>query len=170
MLQPDGALDRAAMAKIVFSDPERRAALERIVHPLVGARSHALIEAAPEGAVVVYDVPLLAETMHTTRLGGHDFDAVVVVEAPRAVRVRRLVARGVPDWDAEARIASQASDEERRALADHVITNDGTLADLQDAGGRGLDRADRMSRPSRQATQNSLPSGSSITMWPSSGP
>jgi dephospho-CoA kinase len=130
VLQPDGALDRAALATIVFSDPERRAALERIVHPLVGARSHALIEAAPEG-VVVYDVPLLAETMHTTRAGGHDFDVVVVVEASHEHRITRLVARGVPDWDAEARIASQATDAERRALADHVIPNDGTLADLE---------------------------------------
>jgi dephospho-CoA kinase len=133
ILQADGALDRAAMAAIVFTDPERRTALEAIVHPLVGARSAELIAAAPAGAVVVYDVPLLAETMHTTRSGGHEFDVVVVVEAPAETRIPRLVARGIPEWDAEARIASQASDEERRALADHVLVNDGSLAELEAA-------------------------------------
>jgi dephospho-CoA kinase len=133
VLRPDGSLDRAAMAAIVFADPERRRALEAIVHPLVAARSAELLAAAPEGAVVVYDVPLLAETMRTTRAGGHGFDAVVVVTAPRGVRVARLEARGLTAADAEARIDAQASDAERLALADHVVDNGGALEELDAA-------------------------------------
>ena len=133
VLRDDGSLDRPTMAAIVFSDPERRRALEAIVHPLVAARSAELLAAAPAGAVVVYDVPLLAETMSTTRSTGHGFDAVVVVTAPRDVRVRRLVGRGLSAADAEARIDAQASDEERLALADHVVDNAGSLDDLDEA-------------------------------------
>jgi len=130
VLAPDGTLDRAALAAIVFSDPERRAALEAIVHPLVAQRSGQLIAAAPAQAVVVYDVPLLVELVQRGQRSTDEYDAIVVVEAPEDVRVERLVARGLPEWDAEARIASQASDEDRRALADHVIVNDGTLEEL----------------------------------------
>ena len=130
ILSADGTLDRAALAKIVFSDPERRAALERIVHPLVALRSGQIIAAAPPQAVVVYDVPLLAELVVKGQRTTDEYDHVVVVEAPVETRIPRLVARGLPDWDAEARIASQCTDEERRAIADHVIVNDGTLAEL----------------------------------------
>lgn len=133
VLTPEGALDRPAMAALVFSDPERRLALEAIVHPLVAERAAALLAAAPADAVVVYDVPLLAETMRTTRADGHGFDAVVVVTAPREVRVARLVARGLAAADAEARIDAQASDEERLALADRVIDNGSGLDDLDRA-------------------------------------
>lgn len=128
VLRPDGSLDRAALAAIVFADAERRAALEAIVHPLVGRRSQELLDAAPPGAVVVYDVPLLAETAALGR--ADDFDAVVVVVAPLETRVERLVARGLTEADARARIAAQASDEQRLALADHVIDNGGGLAEL----------------------------------------
>jgi dephospho-CoA kinase len=123
VLTPDGRLDRAAMATIVFSDPERRHALEAIVHPLVGERSAALLAAAPPEAVVVYDVPLLAESVGTGRDRTGEFDAVVVVEAPLEVRLTRLVARGVAEADAWSRIAAQAGDAERRA-------NDADLATL----------------------------------------
>jgi dephospho-CoA kinase len=133
VLRDDGSLDRPAMAALVFSDPERRRALEAVVHPLVAARSAELLAAAPADAVVVYDVPLLAETMGTTRATGHGFDAVVVVTAPRDVRVRRLVERGLSAADAEARIDAQAGDGERLALADHVVDNGGSLADLDAA-------------------------------------
>jgi len=133
VLRADGSLDRPAMAALVFSDPQRRRALEAIVHPLVAARSTELLAAAPADAVVVYDVPLLAESMRTTRAAGHGFDAVVVVTAPRDLRVRRLVGRGLTAADAEARIDAQASDEERRAIADHVVDNSGTLDDLDEA-------------------------------------
>lgn len=130
VLTADGSLDRAAMAGIVFADPERRRALEAIVHPLVGQRSAELIAAAPTGAVVVYDVPLLAESAGTGRDRTGEFDAVVVVEAPLEDRVVRLVARGLTEDDARARIAAQATDEQRRSLADHVIANDADLAAL----------------------------------------
>lgn len=130
VITPDGRLDRPAMAAVVFADEERRRALEAIVHPLVGARSAELIAAAPADAVVVYDVPLLAESAGGA-LGRVDgFDAVVVVEAPLAARVERLVARGLSEADARARIAAQADDEARRRIADHVVANDGDLADL----------------------------------------
>jgi len=133
VLLDDGSLDRAGMAAIVFADADRRRALEAIVHPLVAQRSAQLLAAAPSGAVVVYDVPLLAETLRTTRADGHGFDAVVVVTAPREVRVARLVGRGLPAADAEARIDAQTSDDERLAIADHVVDNSGTLDDLDAA-------------------------------------
>ena len=132
-LTPEGALDRPAMAALVFADPARRAALEAIVHPLVAQRSAALLASAPADSVVVYDVPLLAETMSTTRAGGHEFDVVVVVTCPRDVRVQRLVGRGLSQDDAERRIDAQATDEQRLALADLVVDNSGSLADLDRA-------------------------------------
>ncbi len=133
VLRPDGALDRAALAAVVFTDPERRAALEAIVHPLVGARSAQLLAAAPADAVVVYDVPLLVESAGGALGRTGEFDAVVVVEAPLETRVRRLVGRGLTEGDARARISAQATDDARRAIADHVIVNDGDLADLTTA-------------------------------------
>ena len=133
VLTPDGALDRAGVAAIVFANPARRAALEAIVHPLVARRSAELLAAAPEGAVVVYDVPLLAESAGTGRDRRGEFDEVVVVEAPLETRVARLVARGLTEADARARIVAQASDEQRRAIADHVVVNDGDLAALDAA-------------------------------------
>jgi dephospho-CoA kinase len=133
VLTPEGALDRPAMAALVFADADRRAALEAIVHPLVGRRSAQLLAEAPQDALVVYDVPLLAESAGG-RLGRTpDFDAVVVVEAPLETRVARLVGRGLAEADARARIAAQATDEERRAIADHVVVNDGDLASLDAA-------------------------------------
>jgi dephospho-CoA kinase len=130
VLTLDGALDRPAMAAIVFADAGRRSALEAIVHPLVGRRSAQLLAEAPADALVVYDVPLLAESADS-RLGrASEFDAVVVVEAPLEDRVARLVARGLTERDARARIAVQATDEQRRAIADHVLVNDGDLAHL----------------------------------------
>lgn len=130
VLRADGSLDRAEMASIVFADPERRAALEAIVHPLVGRRSAELIAAAPAGAVIVYDVPLLAESLGTGRDRSTEFDTVVVVEAPLEDRVARLVLRGLTEADARARIGAQATDEQRRAIADHVLDNSGDLAHL----------------------------------------
>jgi dephospho-CoA kinase len=129
----DGSLDRAALAAIVFTDPVRRSALEAIVHPLVAAESAALLDSAPESAVVVYDVPLLAESGVLDDDSGRRFDTVVVVTAPLEVRVERLVARGMSEQDARARIDAQASDEQRRALADHVVDNSGDLTDLDAA-------------------------------------
>jgi dephospho-CoA kinase len=121
----DGALDRPALAAIVFADESKRAVLNAIVHPLVGQRTAELSVAAPREAVVVYDIPLLVESDMAA-----GFDLVVVVQASVEVRLLRLRERGMAETDARERMAAQASDEQRRAVADVVIENDGSLADL----------------------------------------
>lgn len=122
----DGTLDRAKLGAIVFADPDRRAALNAIVHPLVGALMAEWADAAPEGGIVVYDIPLLVE-------GGADrgYAAVIVVDADEEVRYARLQAdRGMSRADAAARMAAQASRRERLEAADYVIANNGSLEDL----------------------------------------
>jgi dephospho-CoA kinase len=129
VLTADGALDRPALAAVVFADPAARSRLDGIVHPLVRRRATELELAArqaDQSAVVVHDVPLLVETGQAA-----SYDLVLVVEAPEAVRVPRLVARGLPEDDARARIAAQATDEQRRAVADVVLRNDGTPEQLR---------------------------------------
>jgi len=127
VLTPDGSLDRAALGRTVFAHSDRREALEQIVHPYVARRSAELIAAAPPDAVVVYDVPLLVEKGLAA-----GFDLVVVVLAEAEERVRRVsAARGLPAADVRARIATQATDEQRRAVADVVLDNDGDLAALE---------------------------------------
>jgi dephospho-CoA kinase len=125
VLTPDGALDRPALAAVVFADPSARARLDGIVHPLVRARAVELIAALPDDAVVVQDIPLLVETGQAGA-----FDLVLVVEAAPETRVDRLVRRGLTEEDARARIAVQATDDQRRAVADAVMVNDGTPEDL----------------------------------------
>jgi dephospho-CoA kinase len=125
VLASDGSLDRPGLAAVVFADPQARRRLDGIVHPLVRARAGELEAAAPADAVVVHDVPLLAETGQ-----GSSYDLVVVVEADPAVRVARLVQRGLTADDARARIAVQATDEQRRAIADVVLDNSGTPEQL----------------------------------------
>jgi dephospho-CoA kinase len=128
VLRPDGALDRPALGRIVFGDPSARARLERIVHPLVRARSVEIVASADPAAVIVNDVPLLVENDLQAA-----YEIVIVVEAAESVRVARLVEdRGMTESDAHARIAAQATDEQRRAVADVVITNDGTRDELND--------------------------------------
>jgi dephospho-CoA kinase len=126
VLTPEGALDRPALAAVVFADPEARRRLDGIVHPLVRARAAELVAAAPPDAVVVQDVPLLVETGQ-----GASYDLVLVVQADLATRVRRLVGRGLSEDDARARIAAQATDEQRRAVADVVLDNSGTVEELE---------------------------------------
>ena len=119
-------LDRPALAAVVFDDPAARATLNGIVHPLVRQRSAELIAAVPEDSIVVQDIPLLVE-------GGMaaQFPLVVVVHADAPVRVRRLVEqRGMPEADARARIAAQADDAARRAVADVWLDNSGQPAAL----------------------------------------
>lgn len=127
MIRDDGSLDRAALGARVFGHPERIAALNAIVHPAVqaeSARRFAEAFAADPDAVVVYDVPLLAEAR-----AGDRWDLVVVAEAPEDTRVARLIGlRGMTEADARARIRSQAGDAERRALADVVVDTGGELA------------------------------------------
>jgi dephospho-CoA kinase len=127
VLRPDGSLDRERLGQIVFGDPELRARLNAIVHPLVRERmAEAEQAAAARSPVVVHDVPLLAESR-----GRDGFDVVIVVDAPPELQLERLVAqRGMPGEQARARMAAQASREQRLAVADIVIDNSGTLADL----------------------------------------
>ena len=127
ILAPDGTLDRSRMGELVFADPARRAALEAIVHPLVRRRAAELDSAAPPGALVVHDVPLLAETGQAG-----SFDAVLVVDVPTEVQVARLVRdRGWSADEAAARIAAQATREDRLAVATYVLDNTGTPEDLR---------------------------------------
>jgi dephospho-CoA kinase len=125
VLRPDGSLDRAALAAVVFANPERRRELEAITHPRIAARTSELLAAAPDDAVVVHDVPLLVEKALAPA-----YDLVVVVDAPVERRVERLVGRGLSEADARARIAAQATRAERQAVADVWLDNDGSVADL----------------------------------------
>jgi dephospho-CoA kinase len=127
VLAEDGGLDRPKLGSIVFSDPEKLAVLNAIVHPLVGARSRALEEAAAEDAVVVHDVPLLTENGLASL-----YDVVIVVDADPATQFDRLVRlRGMTEQDARARMAAQATREQRREIADVVIDNDVPLEELR---------------------------------------
>ena len=128
VLRPDGTLDRPALGRIVFSDPGRLAALNGIVHPLVRERSAELAAAAGPGDVVVQDVPLLVENGLASL-----YDLVVVVDAADEVRLDRLVRlRGMTEDGARARMAAQAGRSARLAVADVVIGNDGSRAELAD--------------------------------------
>jgi dephospho-CoA kinase len=151
VLAADGSLDRPKLGSIVFSDPAKLAVLNSIVHPLVGARSHELEAAAADDAVVVHDVPLLAENGLAPR-----YDVVIVVDAGPETQLDRLVRlRGMTEEDARARMAAQATREQRRAIADIVIDNDVPLADLErrvkdvwaelTRGAHGTGRAERAS-------------------------
>ncbi len=126
VLAADGSLDRQRLATVVFGNPERLAALNAIVHPYVRQRSEELTATASDDAVVVQVIPLLVEN------GLTDFDVVVVVDASLETQLRRLAERGMDEADARARIAAQATREQRRAAADVVIDNDGDLASLRE--------------------------------------
>ncbi len=127
VLTPDGELDRPAVAARVFGDPDARRRLEAIIHPLVHRRRQELADAAPPGAVVINDIPLLTET---GRAG--EYDAVIVVDVPESLQVERLVRdRGWTPDEARSRIAAQASREERLAIATHVIENSGGPDELR---------------------------------------
>jgi dephospho-CoA kinase len=127
VLTAEGELDRPRLGSIVFNDPERLRVLEGITHPLIFELYAEREAAAPDGAVVVHDIPLLAES---GRAG--EFDAVVVVDVPEEVQVERMLRdRGWTEADARARIAAQASREDRRAIATYVIENTGTREDLR---------------------------------------
>ena len=131
VLRPDGTLNRERLGGIVFGDPGLRAKLNEIVHPLVrewmqAAEQAAVQASGPPGPVVVHDVPLLAESR-----GRAGFDAVIVVDVPPELQLERLVSlRGMPPDQVRARMAAQASREQRLAVADVVIDNSGSLDDL----------------------------------------
>ena len=125
VLTPAGTLDRRALANLVFADDLSRARLEEILLPLIAAEAWARMEAVPAGRVAVYDVPLLVEGQMQDL-----FDLVVVVEADLELRLERLAERGMEREKALARIASQATDDERRAVADIVLSNSGSIDQL----------------------------------------
>ncbi|MFE5757138.1 dephospho-CoA kinase [Streptomyces massasporeus] len=127
ILAADGSLDRPRLGAIVFSDAEKLSTLNAIVHPLVGARSRELEEAAAEDAVVLHDVPLLTENGLAPL-----YDLVIVVDAAPETQLDRLVRlRGMTEEDARARMAAQATREQRREIADIVIDNDVPLEELE---------------------------------------
>ncbi|WP_432975790.1 dephospho-CoA kinase [Dactylosporangium sp. CA-233914] len=129
VLDPSGALDRPALARIVFADTEARGRLEAITHPLVRARTAELVTAAPPGSIIVNDVPLIVEK----NMAGL-YSLVVIVFASLSTRLDRLIRiRGMSRDEAMARISAQASDEQRHAVADIEIFNDGTPEDLDRA-------------------------------------
>lgn len=127
VLTEDGELDRPAMGAIVFADADKRRVLEAIIHPRVRERGAEIEAGASPDDVVVHDIPLLAETGQAA-----GFDAVLVVDVPAATQVERMTElRGMTAEDAEARVAAQASREERLAIATHVVDNTGTMDDLR---------------------------------------
>jgi dephospho-CoA kinase len=130
ILAADGSLDRPALGAVVFADPDARGRLNAIVHPLVRERAAELADRVPDDGVVVHDVPLLVESGQAADQGGHVYDLVLVVETDLETRLQRLLRRGMTEDDARARIAVQATDEERRAVADVVLDNSGTPEEL----------------------------------------
>ncbi len=126
ILTVGGTLDRTALAERAFVTDELRKELEAITHPPIGAEFLRRVAAAPPDGIVVHDVPLLVES---TR--GFEYGGVIVVVAPREVRLRRLEARGIPRDDAERRMALQATDEERAKVATWILDNSGDLEHLE---------------------------------------
>jgi dephospho-CoA kinase len=155
ILTPEGTLDRPRLGRIVFADPERRRALNAIIHPLVRARAAELRAAAAPDAIVVEDVPLLAEN----QLQGN-YDAVIVVDASEATRLARLTRlRGMSEEDARSRMAAQASREERLRIADLVLRNDGELADLARQVDQAWERLRAQAGRARRETPPGAPGG-----------
>lgn len=127
VLLANGEIDRGALARAVFADAGQRETLERMVHPVVAARRSEILANAPGDAIVIEDIPLLVEkNLHT------DYDFVIVVSAPESLRLTRLIQeRQVPEAEALRRMGTQASDEARAAVADAIIDNSGTKAQLE---------------------------------------
>ena len=125
MIGADGALDRAALAAVVFADPASRSVLEAITHPLVRAEFARIQQGAAADAVVVNDIPLL-----TTLAAAATFDLVIGVHADPELRVQRLIGRGLTEKDARARMGAQLTDDQRAPLCDLLLANDGDQAEL----------------------------------------
>lgn len=148
ILLPSGELDRAALASLIFTDGAARDEVERIVHPLVAARAADILAHAPRDGMALYDVPLLVEAGEAEH-----FDAVIVVEAPLELRLSRLCARGLSRDEARTRMAAQASDADRKALAHIVVAN---LGDREDMIALANDMDRHWLRPSRPRTGTQL--------------
>ena len=122
----DGEINRAALAEIVFKDQKKRELLEGIIHPLVRDRAESLMRNVPNNSIVVNQIPLLVETD-----GAKRFDYVITVSASEDVRRKRLIERGMKEYEIAKRLQAQVDDRAREAIADHVLTNNGSLDDLQ---------------------------------------
>ena len=127
VLSESGSIDRKKLAELVFQNPVQLAKLEAIVHPAVIDRVAQIRESLPETSTVVYDTPLMFEK----QLQGQ-FDKVLIVSADIELRRSRLLERGLELNDINARMANQATDEQRESIADFVIQNNGSLAQLQE--------------------------------------
>ena len=129
LVNAEGVLDRGALAKRVFADAAALKRLEGIIHPRVRARAAEIEAQAADDALVVHDIPLLVETGQADQ-----FDAVVVVDCSPELQTARLMSeRGMSAEEAQARIAAQASREQRLAVADHVVNSDGSIEQLREA-------------------------------------
>jgi dephospho-CoA kinase len=127
LLRESGEIDRSLLAKEVFADTAKREVLEQIVHPVVAAKRSELLATQPVDAIVIEDVPLLAEKKLAP-----EYDFVVVVQAPVSTRLKRLTQdRDITEAEALSRIDTQASDEARAAIADVIIDNSGNMTDLE---------------------------------------
>lgn len=122
----DGDIDRAQLSEIVFRDEEARKDLEGIIHPLIRSATAELISYAGINSIVINQIPLLFETAGSWR-----FDTVITVEADLDIRRERLRQRGMKDYEIDRRIAAQATDQQRRSIADFVIINNGSIDDLE---------------------------------------
>ena len=127
VLDTSGNIDRQQLAAAVFQDTSQLAQLEAIVHPAVSARVTQIRESLPANSIVVYDTPLLVEKQLQDQ-----FDKVIIVIADVDIRRSRLVGRGLDTSDISARIANQVTDEQRMAIADFVVTNNGSLQELRE--------------------------------------
>ena len=127
----EGQIDRKKLAEIVFNDAKQLEVLESITHPLIRAKFISETRALPESTVVVYEIPLLAESI--SRQKQLDFDHVLVLQSNSEIRVSRLIERGFSAKEAQLRIANQHSDEQRKEIATHLINNEGSLEELINA-------------------------------------
>ena len=124
----EGQIDRKKLAEIVFNDSNQLEVLESITHPLIRAKFVSETRGLPENSVVVYEIPLLAESI--SRQKQLDFDHVLVLQSNSEIRVSRLIERGFSAKEAQLRIANQHSDEQRKEIATHLINNEGSLEEL----------------------------------------
>ena len=124
----EGQIDRKKLAEIVFNDPNQLEVLESITHPLIRAKFVSETRGLPDNSVVVYEIPLLAESI--SRQKQLDFDHVIVLESETETRVARLIERGLSAKEAQLRIANQYSDAQRKEIATHLIKNEGSLEEL----------------------------------------
>ena len=121
----NGDINRRALGELVFKDPSRKLELEAIIHPFIRSEFEAAVESLTGDQRLVYEIPLLYETNATDR-----FDLVITVESELDIRIQRLRAKGLHISEIQARIAAQASREDRTSIADFVIENNGTEDDL----------------------------------------